>query len=741
MRTLLLFRGAPGCGKSTYIEQNGLKPYTLSADDIRCMCQSQILTPEGTEGINQSHNSQAWKMLYQLLETRMKLGEFTVVDATNSKTCEMQRYKDMAKNYRYRVFCIDMTSVPIEEVKRRNKQRPVYKVVPDEVIDNMYARFATQQIPSSVTVLRPDELDRIWIKPLDFSHFKKIHHIGDIHGCCSVLKDYIESNGNLKEEEMYIFLGDYIDRGIENAETLKFLCEIANKPNVLMLEGNHEIHLWRWACGAKSNSREFESVTKLELERRRVSKKDVRQLYRKLAQCCYYSYNGKTVLATHGGISYIPNNRNLLTVSTDQMIRGVGKYGDVLEVDNTFDLKMNDGAHSNQYYQIHGHRNTSKANVQANKSCFNLEGAVEFGGELRCLQLSEGGVTTVEIPNTVCKGEIVNATEEKSVNKDFSINEWVNELRSNHYIKEKKFGNISSFNFTKNAFYDKHWDEQTSKARGLYVNTNTSQIVARAYEKFFNINERPETQFDMLQHKLVFPATAYKKENGFLGIVGYDEESDELIITSKSDIQGDFAQYFKEILFSKVADIEKMKNYVRTNKVSLAFECVDILRDPHIIEYVESNVYLLDVVKNQMAFEKIDYDDVLHVAIQLGVECKEKVVEFSNWNEFYDWYHEVNEADYQYEGRYIEGFVIEDSAGFMTKIKLDYYNFWKFMRSVAHESIRNGHIKKTSALTTPLSNHFYGWVKQLHTSKDDKNFPRDIIALRKMFYKEINIEQ
>ena len=33
MRVLLLLRGSAGCGKSTWIEQNGLKPYTLSADD------------------------------------------------------------------------------------------------------------------------------------------------------------------------------------------------------------------------------------------------------------------------------------------------------------------------------------------------------------------------------------------------------------------------------------------------------------------------------------------------------------------------------------------------------------------------------------------------------------------------------------------------------------------------------------------------------------------------------------
>ena len=48
MRVLLLLRGSPGCGKSTWIEKNGLKNYTLSADDIRMMYSSPRLTLEGT---------------------------------------------------------------------------------------------------------------------------------------------------------------------------------------------------------------------------------------------------------------------------------------------------------------------------------------------------------------------------------------------------------------------------------------------------------------------------------------------------------------------------------------------------------------------------------------------------------------------------------------------------------------------------------------------------------------------
>jgi len=57
MRVLLLLRGSAGCGKSTWIEKNGLKPYTLSADEIRLMYASPTLNVCGEECISQSNDT------------------------------------------------------------------------------------------------------------------------------------------------------------------------------------------------------------------------------------------------------------------------------------------------------------------------------------------------------------------------------------------------------------------------------------------------------------------------------------------------------------------------------------------------------------------------------------------------------------------------------------------------------------------------------------------------------------
>ena len=728
MRILLLLRGSAGCGKSTWIEKNGLKPYTLCADDIRLLCQSPVMQVDGTEGISQSNDSVIWKTLFNLLAVRMQKGEFTVIDATNSKTSEINRYKEMCATYRYRIFCVDFTDIPIEEVKRRNANREPLKRVPDEVIDKMYSRFATQKIPSGVKVIKPNELDSIWIKMFDLSEYKKIHHIGDIHGCNTALQKYLSDNGGLKDDEFYIFTGDYIDRGLENVEVVKFLISIMDKKNVLMLEGNHERWLWLWANDCVGKSKEFELTTRPQLEEAKVDKKDVRQLYRKLGQCAYYKYGDNIYLVTHAGLSTMPNN--LSFVATEQMIKGVGDYNDFEKIAETF---LN--TTPSNVYQIHGHRNTKGLPVQVNDRVFNLEGRVEFGGALRCVQVDMDGIHTFEIQNEVFKTPEM---QKKQTVTSSSMADTIIVLRANKYIQEKKFGNISSFNFTNQAFYDKVWDEQTVKARGLYIDTVKGKVVARSYEKFWNINERPETKFDMLQNKLQFPVTAYVKENGFLGIVSYDEYNDDLLIASKSTIDSQFTQWFKEMLYTKIStdNIKKIKEYVQEHNVSFVFECVDMKNDPHIIEYPESKLFLLDIVYNQMDFAKYEYDEMIDVANQFGLTPKEKAFEIANWQDFFDWYYDILQEDYEYHGRKIEGFVIEDSTGYMTKLKLTYYNFWKFMRSISHEAIKNGYIRKTSALTTPLANEYYAWVRKLHDVEDKDSLPKDICTLRSMFYKE-----
>lgn len=746
MRTLLLFRGAPGCGKSTFIKENGLEPYAVSADKIRMLYSSPSLNVNGEVEINQTKDKYVWDTLYSILDSRMNNGDFTVVDATNSKTEEMNRIKNIAKTYKYRVFIIDMTDLPIDECKRRNKMRPQLQQVPDSVIDKMYARFATQKIPAGITVLstNPDDenfwLDRILFKPISLDSYDEVHIIGDIHGCYTALNEYI--NGDLKDNICYIFCGDFLDRGIENVEVLNFMLSIMEKPNVLLIEGNHERHLYNWAHDGASKGKDFEKRTKYELFKAGIDKKQVRIFYRHLQQCAWFKFDNRHYFVSHGGISKIPYDSKvlLLSVQTSQMIKGVGRYQDV-------DKVMESWEHlTTEYdYQVFGHRNVLKTPTDAGHRCYCLEGDVEHGGYLRCLELKHNSEPKpVEIKNNVYRIEEDDSDGNfgKEIEKDMEVSDLIKNLRNSRLIQEKQFGDISSFNFTRSAFQRSAWNKFTTHARGLFINTKDFKVVARSYNKFFNMDEQSETKIDSLCDRLVFPMTAYVKENGFLGIISYNKEDDSLFIATKSSITGPCVDIMKDFLATHMSDaqLEQMKQITKCNNVSLIFEVVDPEKDPHIIKYSESQMFLLDVVKNQIKFEKYSFEEMCKIADLIGVPHKEKAYVFDNWNDFFKWSQEVTLDGYKYNGKDIEGFVLEDSVGFMFKLKLAYYHKWKHMRNVLYQVQKFGHLSRTGGLLEPIDNYFYGYCKEQY--EKDENFKDkkiSIIDFREKFLNEMNM--
>lgn len=59
-------------------------------------------------------------------------------------------------------------------------------------------------------------------------------------------------------------------------------------------------------------------------------------------------------------------------------------------------------------------------------------------------------------------------------------------MLNSEYIRVKELGNdVVSLNFTRDAFQDGVWNDETIKACGLFINKVTGDIVARSYNKFF----------------------------------------------------------------------------------------------------------------------------------------------------------------------------------------------------------------------------------------------------------------
>ncbi|MDV6330049.1 RNA ligase [Asticcacaulis sp. 201] len=740
MRHLVIMRGAQGAGKSTFISEAGLEPYALSPDALRVQMGGVIMLPDGRIGINPNNDRKVWEEIERLLEQKMSRGEFILFDATFQAPRDFKMPMALAAKYAYRVTCLDFSGVPAETAKARNRMRPHWKQVPDTVIDRAYERFASSPLPKGMKVLRPDDMGEgglvaaLTEPVLDLNAYARVHHIGDLQGCYAPVAEYFRAGfgDGFRDDEFYIFVGDFLDRGIENDKVIRFVVdELLPRENVALIYGNHEYHIQRFGNGQPPVSKEFEHNTLPQLLAANFTVGEAKRLIARLKDVLVYTYGPHRVMVTHAGLSRVPED--LLLIPSLQMWKGTGRYED--PVDAAFAETM---AGTN-WLQVHGHRNSAKLPIQASANSFNLESEVEFGGCLSVMVLTAAGdVETIRVVNQIHRKEKASAfaPDPRSLISEGALAA----LKGHSHVAEKRFARfpgIASYNFTRGAFEKGAWDATTVSARGLFVDDDR-RILARAYDKFFNLEERPETQMRNLERSLAFPLRLFVKENGFLGILGYDAGTDALFFASKSTPESEFAGWFRDILTAQVGEdgLAALKVRLRDDNLSLVFEVNDPVNDPHMIEYAQRHVVLLDAIHRTETFSRLGYADLQTLAAAFGLGVKQDGLRFDDFAAFKAWFAGVHAAgrDYTFDGRHIEGFVIEDAAGFMFKIKLPYYAFWKAMRGqterirAARQSGRP-YDRSRAGQWGAEALAFVEWAERL----SDDDLGADIITLRKRF--------
>lgn len=85
------------------------------------------------------------------------------------------------------------------------------------------------------------------------------------------------------------------------------------------------------------------------------------------------------------------------------------------------------------------------------------------------------------------------------------------------HVSRRTKGPLAIYNYTKACQYGRHWTDVTMAARGLILEESTSEVAARPFRKFFNVDERPETAADVLPWDE--PHEVAEKMDGSLGII------------------------------------------------------------------------------------------------------------------------------------------------------------------------------------------------------------------------------
>lgn len=741
MRVMLVLRGAPCSGKSSFIENNNLEEFKISMDDIRVALYGYSVDKNGKLSIPQDFNKNVFDVFMKALEERMDREEFIVVDNTNTKASNLKTFKDLCKKKKYRLFVKDFTDYSnkeeyLELLKGRNEKRSLIKQIPFEVIENMVDNlYNSMDEISSYNFI--DDISEIFYRQYNLDNFERVFVFGDIHGNFKALEYAL---GKMSEKDALILTGDYVDRGIENDKVIDKLYELSQKDNVFILRGNHEVWLNMHARSEEENIRSnvYKKYTLPQIESLDDWKKKIKTISNKLLQCFYFSFAGKNYFVSHAAVQYWDSriiNYNLL-----ELCKGREDTDKFEELWNKCE---------NAPYLVHGHI-SSKDNKVVNGKVFNLNSRLEFNGEMPILILNRNGSYEIE---KVSDKDFEYSEEEQTL-KIISI------MRTSRNIETKDLGkDLQSLNFSKETFWHKDWDHLNIKARGLFVNNKGDKILARGYDKFFNYGELSDELEDLEldsskeeiflaeekewikqnEEKIIYPCTFYKKENGFLGLISL--VNGKLLFCSKSNAifeddifdKEDNTMFFPRMLRDLCLDKDKYRNILKKlnqegKTYSLVFEVINPIYDPHIIKYDEAHIVLLDIIENNICkTSKLDYETIKKISKELGISCKEKMFEANSFDEFLEKVKKIK-IEYNKDSKEdIEGAVCEDQNGFMFKIKTNYYIERKNLRKIKEKRYKMLISQKNKNNIIPIveynnSGNFSDFIRSLSEEELNKSF-------------------
>lgn len=711
MKTLYITMGLPGSGKTTYLEHLGLyeEGYVVSSDSMRRLLAPMIAGKFNEEaGHVQPHydgrHCNISKRMFQMLTTivlqRMEEGHTTILDSTACNIKFIKEWQAHAKKNKFRLIFVDF-HVDIDVCKARNAGRSLATRVPEHIIDNMAKnkQIALAYLEETgAEIIDEVELVDAWKGyTLDFDRAgAKVLIVGDIHNEGTALREIMAKG---KRDDYAVFLGDYIDRGPEAYETLEQLYVLAHNPDVYLIKGNHDESIYdigtyfRAGCAdlskiSESGVRKQAQGTLRDLctyfivngfteQQIKEQGRKYQKLYRRLRTYVRFKYGSDTYLCTHSGVDgNLIHADNIGLASIKQLSFGVAAY----EYD--IDGYYREHAQTDDI-QIHGHQNVfDQDNYLELSESINLNPAPATSNCVRYCILSR----STQGEGVKYEAGVALGTETAGVLN--SVNSFIRYAEVNDDIRVKKpedvgMKDICSYNFSNDVFYNQNWYQEVMVARGLFINTKTEKIVARGYDKFFNLGENQFSQRKTICKQITTPIYEIKKENGYLGIMGYDASTHELVLATKTNTNKPYAQRFQYLLKQVLRDEEGLKAYLAKEAISVTFEVIDFIFDPHpIIPDTDTpQLVVLHKVENKLQGANVSPESLKQFLDYNNEAVRVTDVEVEEITELDGITPEAWLKDLEDRCKTIkhEGFVIQDAKGYMFKIKTPYYTLIKYI--------------------------------------------------------------
>lgn len=218
------------------------------------------------------------------------------------------------------------------------------------------------------------------------------------------------------------------------------------------------------------------------------------------------------------------------------------------------------------------------------------------------------------------------------------------------------------YNYTKSAQWDGVWNDVTKKCRGLIVNTQTREVVARPFEKFFNLSQHDDTDIPTDQSFQVF-----EKMDGSLGIL-YVTPDGYRAIATRGSFTSDQAIHATAVYIARYAQDHE----VRVGDTWL-FEIV-YPENRIVVDYgATDDLVLLDVIDN------LSGSSVLHLSGHRWPGPRARR---------YDGFDSLEKLLAGKQESNFEGYVLRFDNGFRVKVKHDeYIRLHRIMTNISAKAI------------------------------------------------------
>ena len=403
--SMILMVGPSGSGKSTLARRLFAPTEILSSDSFRAIVAD--------DPNDQNATREAFQLLHQALEARLRNRRLTVVDATNLEGSHRKRMMDIAKEHDCHSLAILM-DLPQEVCLQRNSGEGG-RGIPEGRLRNQHGLLRRcrrglrkEGFRQVITVTTQEEADLLEVErarsradcremtdPLDI--------IGDIHGCHLELQELLEKLGydvgmgmtyQHPEGRTAVFLGDLVDRGPGSDGVLMTVMAMVEAGSAICVEGNHENKLLRKLQGRNVQVSHGLAETLEQLERNLPEfQAQVQEFLRGLNS--HYVLDGGNLVVAHAGM------KNQYMLRSSRRIRDFCLYGETNGETDEWGLPVRlDWAQEYRGDALIAYGHTPVAEPQFVNNTICLDTGCVFGGKLTALRYPEREMVSVPAHET-----------------------------------------------------------------------------------------------------------------------------------------------------------------------------------------------------------------------------------------------------------------------------------------------------------------------------------------------------